>query len=112
MGSYDDASNICKFIKSKIPETPKVAIICGSGLGTLAEAVTSQLVIRYSDIKEFPKKTGKIVYIFNAIVIGHAGNLVFGYLGGKYVMIMQGRFHPYEGYSMSQVRFYRFSSNI
>uniref|UniRef100_A0A0X3P6B0 Purine nucleoside phosphorylase n=1 Tax=Schistocephalus solidus TaxID=70667 RepID=A0A0X3P6B0_SCHSO len=93
MGSYEDAQAVCKLIKSKINCTPRIGIICGSGLGTLAETVKDPVIIKYEEIKQFPKST----------VVGHAGNLVFGKLGGKYVMVMQGRFHQYEGYEMSQV---------
>ncbi|VDN11796.1 unnamed protein product [Dibothriocephalus latus] len=93
MGSYEDAQAVCNIIKPRIPCTPRVGIICGSGLGTLAETVIDPVIIKYEEIKQFPRST----------VVGHAGNLVFGKLGGKYVMVMQGRFHPYEGYDMSQV---------
>lgn len=98
MGSYEDAQAVVKYIKSKIDANPKVGIICGSGLGTLAETVKNPVIIKYSEIKQFPKST----------VAGHAGNLVFGKLGGKNVVVMQGRFHPYEGYEMSQVSLIRF----
>ncbi|KAL5106401.1 Purine nucleoside phosphorylase [Taenia crassiceps] len=93
MGSYEDAKAAADYIKSRVSLTPQVGIICGSGLGKLAEIVTEPIVVKYSEIKQFPKST----------VVGHAGNLVFGKLAGKYVVVMQGRFHPYEGYSMSQV---------
>ncbi|KAM3171473.1 hypothetical protein ACTXT7_016551, partial [Hymenolepis weldensis] len=93
MGSYEDAQSVATYIKSKIDITPKVGIICGSGLGTLAENVKDPIIIKYSEIKEFPKST----------VAGHAGNLVFGKLGGKNAVVMQGRFHPYEGYEMGQI---------
>lgn len=93
MGSYAEAQAVADYIKSKVDFTPKVGIICGSGLGTLAEAVKNPIIIKYSEIKEFPKST----------VVGHANNLVFGQLGGKQVVVMQGRFHPYEGYEMAQV---------
>ncbi|VDO00395.1 unnamed protein product [Rodentolepis nana] len=93
MGSYDQALSVANYIKSKVDIGPKVGIICGSGLGTLAETVKDPVIIKYSEIKEFPKST----------VAGHAGNLVFGKLGGKNVVVMQGRFHPYEGYEMSQI---------
>ena len=94
MGVYETASSIADYIKSRVCTTPEIGIICGSGLGTLAEVVTDTTVIKYSEIKEFPKST----------VAGHAGNLIFGKLSGKNVVVMQGRFHPYEGYEMSQVR--------
>ncbi|VDK39150.1 unnamed protein product [Taenia asiatica] len=93
MGSYQNAKAATDYIKKKVHQAPQVGIICGSGLGTLAEIVSDPIVIKYSDIKQFPKST----------VVGHAGNLVFGKLAGKNVVIMQGRFHPYEGYNLGQV---------
>ncbi|VDM33742.1 unnamed protein product [Hydatigera taeniaeformis] len=93
MGSYVDANGAADYIKSKVRQTPQVGIICGSGLGKLAEIVSDPVVVKYSDIKQFPRST----------VVGHAGNLVFGKLAGKNVVVMQGRFHPYEGYPMRQV---------
>ncbi|VDO01637.1 unnamed protein product [Rodentolepis nana] len=93
MACYETVKSVVDFIKTKVDVAPQVAIICGSGLGTLAEVVTDKTIIKYEEIEQFPKST----------VVGHAGNLVFGKLGGKDVVVMQGRFHPYEGYSMSQV---------
>lgn len=93
MGSYKVAKSAVDYIKTKVNASPEVGIICGSGLGALAEIVTDTTVIKYSEIKEFPKITEA----------RHAGNLVFGKLSGKSIVVMQGRFHPYEGYEMSQV---------
>ncbi|KAM3171173.1 hypothetical protein ACTXT7_017155 [Hymenolepis weldensis] len=93
MASYETVKSVVDFLKTKVDAAPQVAIICGSGLGTLAEIVTDKTTIKYEEIEQFPKST----------VVGHAGNLVFGKLGGKDVVVMQGRFHPYEGYSMSHV---------
>lgn len=72
---------------------PKIGIICGSGLGGLADLVENPTVIDYATIDGFPMST----------VPGHAGRLVFGTLGGKQVVCMQGRFHPYEGYPLWKV---------
>ena len=72
---------------------PKVAIILGSGLSTIADRISNPLVIPYAEIPGFPISTA----------IGHKGNLIFGQLGGKEVVAMQGRFHYYEGYSMETV---------
>ncbi|VDK56004.1 unnamed protein product [Anisakis simplex] len=85
---YEDLEKVANAIKSKVnlKETPTLAIICGSGLGDLAESVTDKQILPYSEIPGFPSTK----------VVGHKGNLVFGYLGGKYVMCVQGRFHPYE----------------
>ncbi len=58
MGSYEDAEAVCKLIKSKVPYTPLIGIVCGSGLGTLAETVQNKITIKYSEIEQFPKSTG------------------------------------------------------
>jgi purine-nucleoside phosphorylase len=84
-----------EFIQSKLTSTPKIGLILGSGLGILAEEIQNPTVIPYSDIPEFPVST----------VEGHAGQLVIGELAGKQVVVMQGRFHYYEGYSMEKVTF-------
>ena len=83
------------FIKEKVGEMPKVAIILGSGLGDLANKIEVKMAIPYAEIPNFPIST----------VAGHKGQLIFGDLGGKYVMAMQGRFHFYEGYSMKEATF-------
>ncbi|MFE5317093.1 purine-nucleoside phosphorylase [Paenibacillus sp. NPDC056579] len=74
---------------------PQIGLILGSGLGDLAEQVTEALTIAYDQIPHFPVST----------VEGHAGQFVIGSLEGKQVMVMQGRFHYYEGYSMKKVVF-------
>ena len=81
------------FIQSKIPKTPDAVIVLGSGLGDLAEHIQNQIVMPYSTIPNFMLSTA----------VGHKGNLIYGELGGKNVLAMQGRFHFYEGYSMEQV---------
>lgn len=83
------------FIRSKVKETPEIGIILGTGLGGLVEHIESKEVLEYKDIPNFPVST----------VEGHSGRLIFGMLGGKRVMAMQGRFHFYEGYDMLQVTF-------
>ena len=72
---------------------PLAGIILGSGLGNLAEEIEDKIVIPYAEIPNFSKSTA----------VGHKGNLIAGYLSGKYVIAMQGRFHYYEGYPMEQV---------
>ena len=72
---------------------PIAGIILGSGLGSLADKIKGSVVIPYADIPYFPVSTA----------VGHKGNLIFGELGGKFVVCMQGRFHYYEGYTMDQV---------
>ena len=83
------------FIRSKVDNMPKIAIILGTGLGPLADLIEDKTVIHYKDIPNFPVST----------VQGHAGNFIFGTLAGKRVMAMQGRFHYYEGYDMKTVTF-------
>lgn len=85
-----------EFIRSQIGEfVPQVGIILGTGLGGLAESIDVKYSIDYSSIPNFPVST----------VEGHKGRLIFGELGGKQVVAMQGRFHYYEGYTMQQVTF-------
>lgn len=85
-----------EYIRSQINEfTPEVGIILGTGLGGLAESIDVKYSIEYSTIPNFPVST----------VEGHKGRLIFGILGGKQVVAMQGRFHYYEGYTMQQVTF-------
>jgi len=86
---HERVTAIVTYLKSRVPFTPDVGIICGSGLGGLADTLKQPLVIHYSDIPQFPQTT----------VHGHAGDLVFGELGGKKVVCMKGRFHYYEGNS-------------
>ena len=83
------------FIANKAGFTPEIGIILGTGLGGLVDGIDVQCAIDYHDIPNFPVSTVK----------GHNGRLIFGYLGGKKVVAMQGRFHYYEGYSTQQVVF-------
>ncbi len=83
------------FLKEKMPSSPETAIILGTGLGSLAEEITDKYEIKYEDIPYFPVST----------VEGHSGKLIFGKLGQKDILAMQGRFHFYEGYTMQQVTF-------
>ena len=83
------------FIKEHLPINPEYLLILGTGLGELAEEMTINLELPYKDIPHFPVST----------VESHTGKLLMGYLGGKPVMAMQGRFHYYEGYSMNQIVF-------
>ena len=75
--------------------SPETAIILGTGLGSLVHEITDKYEISYKDIPNFPVST----------VEGHSGKLIFGKLGNKDIMAMQGRFHFYEGYSMKEVTF-------
>ena len=78
------------FIQAKTTLKPEYVIILGTGLGRLADQINVETSISYADIPHFPVST----------VESHAGRLLFGELGGKKVVAMQGRFHFYEGYSM------------
>jgi purine-nucleoside phosphorylase len=82
-------------ILSKISSSPEIGIILGTGLGGLVKEIKIEHTIEYKDIPNFPVST----------VEGHSGKLIFGTLGGKNVVAMQGRFHFYEGYNMQQVTF-------
>lgn len=83
------------FIEKVVRIRPEFAIILGTGLGGLAEDIQITKTIEYKDIPNFPVSTAP----------GHAGRLIFGNLGGKPVMALQGRFHFYEGYSMNEITF-------
>ncbi|KAJ7999764.1 hypothetical protein DPEC_G00197800 [Dallia pectoralis] len=91
----DDYQKTASWLQSQTHHRPKVAIICGSGLGMLADDFKCQDSFPYSDIPGFPQST----------VQGHAGRLVFGELKGKTCVCMQGRFHMYEGHSLSKTTF-------
>ncbi|MFD1139929.1 purine-nucleoside phosphorylase [Larkinella insperata] len=84
-----------QFIRSFNTPTPTVGIILGTGLGALAKEVKTAVEIPYETIPHFPLST----------VESHTGKLLLGSLAGKPVVVMQGRFHFYEGYSMGQVTF-------
>lgn len=83
------------FIKSRVGVIPNIAIILGTGLGELVHEITDKKEMPYEGIQNFPLST----------VEGHTGKLIFGKLGGKDVIAMQGRFHYYEGYTMQEVTF-------
>lgn len=84
---------IARFIRARIEYKPRVGVILGSGLGELARAVEGPIVIPYETLPDWPIAT----------VIGHKGSLVIGKMEGQEVVVMQGRVHYYEGYSMAQV---------
>ena len=83
------------YIKTKTNIQPQVGIILGTGLGGLVKEIEIIDILPYETIPNFPVST----------VEGHSGKLIFGKLGGKNVIAMQGRFHYYEGYDMKQVTF-------
>ncbi len=81
------------YIRSQTAQQPLVGIILGTGLAKLADEVKVESIIEYDEIPHMPRST----------VETHHGRLIFGYLAEKPVMVMQGRFHYYEGYSMQQI---------
>lgn len=83
------------FIQRKTSFKPDIGIILGTGLGGLVEQITIKHIISYEDIPNFRLST----------VEGHSGKLIFGELSGKNVVVMQGRFHFYEGYTLQEVTF-------
>jgi purine-nucleoside phosphorylase len=88
-----EIDTIAGLIKKSTDTQPRIGLILGSGLGELAQAVESSTRIPYGDLPHWPTST----------VIGHEGRLVLGTLESKQVMVMQGRAHYYEGYSMAEV---------
>jgi purine-nucleoside phosphorylase len=92
---FDMIHDAKRLIESKTKIKPSWGIILGTGLGKLADSIEKDAVISYKNIPHFPLSTFE----------EHAGNLIMGTLAGKPVMVMQGRFHLYEGYSMEQIVF-------
>ena len=84
-----------QWIKERVAVLPRTAIVLGTGLGRLAAEIEVEQEFPYADIPYFPVST----------VEGHSGRLLFGRLGGKEIMALEGRFHYYEGYDMKQVTF-------
>lgn len=91
--SLEQIDQIANFIRAKSSYHPQVGIILGSGLSGLASSVEFSTIIPYSEIPEWPIST----------VIGHQGHLIIGKFEDKDVIVMQGRVHYYEGYSIAQV---------
>ena len=91
--TYEKLMKSYEYCKKKINMKPKVALVLGSGLGEFAKTVESVAEIPYSEIEGFPVST----------VAGHDGRFIFGYIGEVPVVMMKGRVHYYEGYSMQDV---------
>ena len=87
--------NTASYIRKKIDSEPEVGVILGTGLGGMVNDIDIQVTIDYTEIPDFPVST----------VDGHHGRLIYGNLGGKKILAMQGRFHYYEGYEMEQVTY-------
>lgn len=92
---WDKVQETVAFLKNNGFTTPDFGIILGSGLGNLVDVIEIEQKIAYKDIPNFPVST----------VAGHSGHLIFGNLGGKKVICLQGRFHYYEGWTMQQTVF-------
>lgn len=92
---WEKVAETVSFINEKTNFQPEYGVILGSGLGGFADDINIEYSILYSDIPNFPVST----------VQGHKGALLFGTIGNKKIMAMQGRFHYYEGYDMKQVTF-------
>lgn len=91
--AYERLLGCYQYFKENINFRPKVALVLGSGLGDYADGIKTEMILDYGQIKGFPVST----------VSGHKGRFVFGYVNNVPVVIMQGRVHYYEGYSMEDV---------
>ncbi len=92
---WEKVQETVSYIKSETNFTPEYGIILGSGLGGFTDDIQIEFTLPYTEIPNFPVST----------VQGHKGALVFGTIGNKKVVAMQGRFHFYEGYDMKEVTF-------
>ena len=90
---YEKLETCLASIREKTDFVPEIAVVLGSGLGEYAEKIQTECIIKYKEIKEFPVST----------VEGHKGQFVFGYIKEVPVVIMEGRVHYYEGYSVTDV---------
>lgn len=88
--TYESLQETVQYIRKQVPFAPEFGIICGSGLGSLADCLDDRIEIPYSTIPHFPQSTVK----------GHVGSLVFGHFSGIPTVCMKGRFHYYEGYPL------------
>nr|XP_056700901.1 purine nucleoside phosphorylase-like [Euleptes europaea] len=93
--SFERYRETVDWLLSHTKQRPRIAIICGSGLGLLADSLKNQESFQYTDIPNFPRST----------VPGHEGRLIFGELQGQPCVCMKGRFHMYEGYPLWKVTF-------
>ena len=91
--TLDQIDQVTEAVRAKISVKPRIGVILGSGLNGLADSVKNAITIPYRDLPPWPVST----------VEGHVGRLVVGELEGQPVLVMQGRVHYYEGYSMGQV---------
>ena len=91
--TYEKLQKCLKCVRGKVDFTPEIALVLGSGLGDYAESMKVEAVLDYKDIDGFPVSTAP----------GHKGRFIFGYVGDKKVVAMQGRVHFYEGYDICDV---------
>ena len=91
--TYDFYVRAASYIRERIKEVPSVAVVLGTGCAPFADKITDPVTIPYKDIPGFPVSTNE----------DHAGNMVAGYAGGRYIICMNGRCHFYEGYSMEEL---------
>ncbi len=91
--SYELYENAASYIRERLANSPDLAVVLGTGCGPFAGRMRNCISIPYSDIPGFPVTTNK----------NHAGLLVAGYIGDRYIICMNGRFHFYEGYSMEEL---------
>lgn len=91
--TYEILKDACGYIEARLPYRPEIGLVLGSGLGSFADRITVDAEIYYKDIPQFPVST----------VAGHAGCFLLGKINGHAVLIMKGRVHYYEGYSMQEV---------
>ncbi len=94
-GYVENVKKAAKFIEQKVKQPPKVSVILGSGLGDISQSLEEAYVIPYDEVPGFPTSTAP----------GHKGELLFGEISGQPTMLMSGRSHYYEGYSMRTVTF-------
>ena len=88
-----EIDQVADFLRARLTSIPRIGLILGTGLGSLADEVENPVILPYSEIPFWPLST----------VAGHKGRLVIGKVAGQQVMVLQGRVHYYEGYSMAQV---------
>lgn len=96
MSVYERAKKAADYLKSTLDFIPDTAVVLGSGLGAFGSSIKRINTVAFADIPEFPVST----------VVGHEGRLILGRAGNKAVLAMQGRFHRYEGYDMTDVTLY------
>jgi len=95
MTYFDQLSETAAFVRSRVAATPEIAIVLGSGLGAFADRLEDTVVLEYTAIPHWPASK----------VIGHAGRLVIGRVGGRQIAVLSGRAHFYEGHPLTTVTF-------